>query len=155
MFGRAGVKAMALPRFVIQWYSLVLQRSQLKFLDGGWTCGFYEYYYMKSLCFIHMFVLYVGDSFAILRAELKSQKKHVRSLQEKSLWSRILEEVINIIVLCTFLLHIERNGSVSCFLNVYDRVLLVAFSSPAFLCLQYTFYSGHCLLHLSACLLWQ
>ncbi|PPD88543.1 hypothetical protein GOBAR_DD14525 [Gossypium barbadense] len=34
-----------------------------------------------------------GDSLAILKAELKSQKKHVRSLKKKSLWSRILEEV--------------------------------------------------------------
>ena len=34
-----------------------------------------------------------GDSLAILRAELKSQKKHVRSLKKKSLWSKILEEV--------------------------------------------------------------
>lgn len=35
----------------------------------------------------------VGDTLAILRTELKSQKKHVRNLQKKSLWSRILEEV--------------------------------------------------------------
>ncbi|KAI3460639.1 hypothetical protein Pfo_017302 [Paulownia fortunei] len=34
-----------------------------------------------------------GDSLAILRAELKSQKKHVKSLKKKSLWSKILEEV--------------------------------------------------------------
>uniref|UniRef100_A0A6N2MCF2 DUF668 domain-containing protein n=1 Tax=Salix viminalis TaxID=40686 RepID=A0A6N2MCF2_SALVM len=34
-----------------------------------------------------------GDSLAILRAELKSQKKHVKSLKKKSLWSRILEEM--------------------------------------------------------------
>lgn len=35
----------------------------------------------------------VGDSLAILKTELKSQKKHVRSLKKKSLWSKILEEV--------------------------------------------------------------
>lgn len=35
----------------------------------------------------------VGDSLAILRAELKSQRKHVRNLKKKSLWSKILEEV--------------------------------------------------------------
>lgn len=35
----------------------------------------------------------VGDSLAILRAELKSQRKHVKSLKKKSLWSKILEEV--------------------------------------------------------------
>ncbi|TYG52596.1 hypothetical protein ES288_D09G040700v1 [Gossypium darwinii] len=32
------------------------------------------------------------DSLAILRAELKSQNKHVKNLKKKSLWSRILEE---------------------------------------------------------------
>lgn len=37
--------------------------------------------------------LKVGDSLAILRGELKSQKKHVKSLKKKSLWSKILEEV--------------------------------------------------------------
>lgn len=39
----------------------------------------------------------VGDSLAILRAELKSQKKHVRNLKKKSLWSKILEEVNSVI----------------------------------------------------------
>ncbi|CAI0421901.1 unnamed protein product [Linum tenue] len=34
-----------------------------------------------------------GDGTAILRAELKSQKKEVRNLKKKSLWSRSLEEV--------------------------------------------------------------
>lgn len=45
---------------------------------------------------------YVGEGLAILRAELKSQKKHVRSLKKKSLWSKILEEVQIIIVLNAF-----------------------------------------------------
>ena len=42
---------------------------------------------------LSMFIKCVGDSLAILRAELKSQKKHVRNLKKKSLWSKILEEV--------------------------------------------------------------
>lgn len=48
-----------------------------------------------------------GDSMAILRAELKSQKKHVRSLQKKSLWSRILEEVMEKLVDIVHFLHLE------------------------------------------------
>ncbi|XP_031247138.1 uncharacterized protein LOC116104852 [Pistacia vera] len=48
-----------------------------------------------------------GDSLAILRAELKSQKKHVRSLQKKSLWSRILEEVMEKLVDIVHFLHLE------------------------------------------------
>ncbi|KAH9692192.1 protein PSK SIMULATOR 1 [Citrus sinensis] len=48
-----------------------------------------------------------GDSLAILRAELKSQKKHVRSLQKKSLWSKILEEVMEKLVDTVHFLHLE------------------------------------------------
>ncbi|BBH09068.1 Protein of unknown function D [Prunus dulcis] len=48
-----------------------------------------------------------GDSLAILRAELKSQRKHVRSLKKKSLWSRILEEVMEKLVDVVHFLHLE------------------------------------------------
>ncbi|KAI3820059.1 hypothetical protein L1987_13915 [Smallanthus sonchifolius] len=48
-----------------------------------------------------------GDSLAILKAELKSQKKHVRSLQKKSLWSKILEEVMEQLVDIVHFLHME------------------------------------------------
>ncbi|CAK9155517.1 unnamed protein product, partial [Ilex paraguariensis] len=47
------------------------------------------------------------DSLAILRAELKSQKKHVRSLKKKSLWSKILEEVMEKLVDIVHFLHVE------------------------------------------------
>ncbi|XP_007048589.2 PREDICTED: uncharacterized protein LOC18611985 isoform X1 [Theobroma cacao] len=39
-----------------------------------------------------------GDSLANLRAELKSQRKQVRNLKKKSLWSRSLEEVMEKLV---------------------------------------------------------
>ncbi|KAI3761702.1 hypothetical protein L1987_52123 [Smallanthus sonchifolius] len=48
-----------------------------------------------------------GDNLAIMRAELKSQKKHVRSLQKKSLWSKILEEVMEQLVDVVHFLHME------------------------------------------------
>lgn len=48
-----------------------------------------------------------GDSLAILRAELKSQRKHVRSLKKKSLWSKILEEVMENLVDIVHFLHLE------------------------------------------------
>ncbi|XP_074273296.1 protein PSK SIMULATOR 1-like isoform X2 [Silene latifolia] len=48
-----------------------------------------------------------GDSLTILRAELKSQRKHVRSLKKKSLWSRILEEVMKKLVDIVQFLHLE------------------------------------------------
>lgn len=48
-----------------------------------------------------------GDSLALLRAELKSQRKHVRSLKKKSLWSKILEEVMEKLVDIVHFLHLE------------------------------------------------
>ncbi|CAL5414423.1 unnamed protein product [Camellia sinensis] len=48
-----------------------------------------------------------GDGLAILRAELKSQRKHVRSLKKKSLWSKILEEVMEKLVDIVHFLHLE------------------------------------------------
>ncbi|XP_024972151.1 uncharacterized protein LOC112511023 [Cynara cardunculus var. scolymus] len=52
-----------------------------------------------------------GDSLTILRAELKSQKKHVRSLQKKSLWSKILEEVMEQLVDIVHFLHMEIHNA--------------------------------------------
>lgn len=37
--------------------------------------------------------MHAGDNFAIWGAELKSQRKLVKSLKKKSLWSKSLEEV--------------------------------------------------------------
>lgn len=54
-----------------------------------------------------MFIKCVGDSLAILRAELKSQKKHVRNLKKKSLWSKILEEVMEKLVDIVHFLYLE------------------------------------------------
>eukprot|EP01018_Ginkgo_biloba_P018768 Gb_38203 [translate_table: standard] len=48
-----------------------------------------------------------GDSLAILRSELKSQKKHVKNLEKKSLWSKILEEVMEKLVDIVYFLHQE------------------------------------------------
>ncbi|KAI8550854.1 hypothetical protein RHMOL_Rhmol06G0139600 [Rhododendron molle] len=48
-----------------------------------------------------------GDTLAILRAELKSQRKHVKSLKKKSLWSRILEEVMEKLVDVVHFFHLE------------------------------------------------
>lgn len=50
-----------------------------------WSCTFVDHLLFLFVC--------VGDSLAILRAELKSQRKHVKNLKKKSLWSKILEEV--------------------------------------------------------------
>ncbi|GFP81343.1 hypothetical protein PHJA_000277600 [Phtheirospermum japonicum] len=52
-----------------------------------------------------------GDSLAILRAELKSQKKHVKSLKKKSLWSKILEEVMEKLVDIVHFIHLEIHSA--------------------------------------------
>ncbi|XP_028556470.1 uncharacterized protein LOC110102891 isoform X2 [Dendrobium catenatum] len=52
-----------------------------------------------------------GDSLQILRQELKSQKKHVKSLMKKSLWSRILEEVIEKLVDVVDFLNLEIHNA--------------------------------------------
>ncbi|CAI8604268.1 unnamed protein product [Vicia faba] len=64
-----------------------------------------------------------GDSLAILKAELKSQKKHVRNLKKKSLWSKILEEVMEKLVDIVHFLYLEINeafGSVDIDKQVKD-----------------------------------
>ncbi|XP_076925496.1 protein PSK SIMULATOR 1-like [Bidens hawaiensis] len=48
-----------------------------------------------------------GGSLAILRAEMKSQKKHVRSLQKKSLWSMVFEEVMEQLVDIVHFIHMK------------------------------------------------
>ncbi|KAK7358759.1 hypothetical protein VNO77_00698 [Canavalia gladiata] len=52
-----------------------------------------------------------GDSLSILRAELKSQKKQVKHLRKKSLWSRSLEEVMEKLVEIVQYLHLEINNA--------------------------------------------
>ncbi|URE22941.1 hypothetical protein MUK42_06615 [Musa troglodytarum] len=48
-----------------------------------------------------------GDNLQILRQELKSQQKHVKSLKKKSLWTRNLEEVMMKLVDIVHFLHLE------------------------------------------------
>ncbi|XP_020676336.1 uncharacterized protein LOC110095231 isoform X1 [Dendrobium catenatum] len=48
-----------------------------------------------------------GEGFQILRHELKSQGKHVKSLKKKSLWSRNLEEVMEKLVDIVHFMHFE------------------------------------------------
>lgn len=48
-----------------------------------------------------------GESLAILRSELKTQKKHVKNLKKRSLWSKILEEVMEKLLDIMHFLHWE------------------------------------------------
>ncbi|KAJ6803223.1 uncharacterized protein M6B38_107415 [Iris pallida] len=48
-----------------------------------------------------------GENLQILRQELKSQRKHVKSLKKKSLWSKVLEEVMGKLVDVVHFLHLE------------------------------------------------
>ncbi|GAA0141441.1 hypothetical protein LIER_02583 [Lithospermum erythrorhizon] len=48
-----------------------------------------------------------GESLSILHSELKHQRKHVRSLKKKSLWSKSLEEVVEKLVDVVTFIHQE------------------------------------------------
>lgn len=55
-----------------------------------------------------------GDNMHILKQEVKSQSKHVKSLRKKSLWSKNLEEVMGKLVDIVHFLHLEIH-------NVFGR----------------------------------
>ncbi|XP_054807491.1 protein PSK SIMULATOR 1-like isoform X1 [Prosopis cineraria] len=52
-----------------------------------------------------------GDKYAISRAGLKSQKKQVKHLKKKSLWSCSLEEIMEKLVDIVLFLHLEINNA--------------------------------------------
>ncbi|RLN22815.1 uncharacterized protein C2845_PM07G30150 [Panicum miliaceum] len=52
-----------------------------------------------------------GDNLHILKQEVKSQRKHVKSLRKKSLWSKNLEEVIGKLVDIVHFLHLEIHSA--------------------------------------------
>lgn len=47
------------------------------------------------------------DNLSIMRSELKTQRKQVKTLKKKSLWSRSLEEVMEKLVVIVLFLHME------------------------------------------------
>ncbi|RDX69626.1 hypothetical protein CR513_51237, partial [Mucuna pruriens] len=81
-----------------------------------------------------------GDSLAFLRAEIKSQKKQIRHLKKKSLWSRSLEEVMEKLVDIVHFLHLEISNA---FGNADGHKPLIGYMSnrqrlgPAGLALHY------------------
>ncbi|KAG6660559.1 protein PSK SIMULATOR 1-like [Carya illinoinensis] len=54
-----------------------------------------------------------GDNLGIMKAELKSQKKQVKNLKKKSLWSRSMEEVMEKLVDIVRFLHLEIHNTFS------------------------------------------
>ncbi|XP_061350028.1 protein PSK SIMULATOR 1-like isoform X2 [Gastrolobium bilobum] len=52
-----------------------------------------------------------GDSLAFLRAEIKTQRKQIKHLKKKSLWSRSLEEVLEKLVDIVHFLHLEISNA--------------------------------------------
>ncbi|KAF7834101.1 DUF668 family protein [Senna tora] len=80
------------------------------------------------------------DSLPILRAELKTQRKQVKHLKKKSLWSRSLEEIMEMLVDIVQFLHLEINNV---FGNADDHKPVIGYSNsrqrlgPAGLALHY------------------
>ncbi|XP_042459102.1 protein PSK SIMULATOR 1-like [Zingiber officinale] len=52
-----------------------------------------------------------GDNLQILKQELKSQRKHVKSLKKRSLWSKNLEEVLVKLVDIVHFIHLKINDA--------------------------------------------
>ncbi|EEC79274.1 hypothetical protein OsI_20062 [Oryza sativa Indica Group] len=52
-----------------------------------------------------------GDSLHMLKQDVKSQTKHVKSLKKRSLWSKNLEEVMEKLVDIVHFLHLEINNA--------------------------------------------
>uniref|UniRef100_A0A0E0K0Z6 DUF668 domain-containing protein n=1 Tax=Oryza punctata TaxID=4537 RepID=A0A0E0K0Z6_ORYPU len=52
-----------------------------------------------------------GDTVQIIRQELKSQRKHVQNLKKKSLWNKMLEDVMEKLVDIVHFLHVEIQES--------------------------------------------
>ncbi|XP_020201953.1 uncharacterized protein LOC109787796 isoform X2 [Cajanus cajan] len=52
-----------------------------------------------------------GDNLALLRVEIKSQRKYIRHLKKKSLWYRSLDEVVEKLVDFVHFLHLEINNA--------------------------------------------
>lgn len=67
----------------------------------------FEQDYRRKLQEENLAAVQSGDNLQILRQELKSQKKHVKSLKKKSLWSRNLEEVMEKLVDIVHFLHLQ------------------------------------------------
>uniref|UniRef100_A0ACD5ZIE0 Uncharacterized protein n=1 Tax=Avena sativa TaxID=4498 RepID=A0ACD5ZIE0_AVESA len=55
----------------------------------------------------HSVVFERGDTVQIIRQELKSQRKHVHNLKKKSLWNKILDDVMEKLVEIVHCLHVE------------------------------------------------
>jgi hypothetical protein len=64
--------------------------------DNRFTCINYHFYSGNTfvLTFIWPLFIFSSESVMILHSELKRQRKLVKNLKKKSLWSKNLEEVI-------------------------------------------------------------
>ncbi|KAG8070991.1 hypothetical protein GUJ93_ZPchr0006g42998 [Zizania palustris] len=60
-----------------------------------------------------------GDTVQIIRQELKSQRKHVHNLKKKSLWNKMLEDVMEKLIDIVHFLHVEIQDA----FGSYDRAL--------------------------------
>ncbi|KAH0748688.1 hypothetical protein KY290_027920 [Solanum tuberosum] len=83
----------------------------------------------------------LGDTIAILRAELKSQREHVKNLKKKSLWSKTLEEVTEKLVDIVHFLHLEIHaafGCAACLVVRGDSLILDEFLSNLLLVIRTT-----------------
>lgn len=89
------------PRSVTMLY-YVCTCKRIIIFDLMWVS--LDWLYHCFFCFVSVHL--IGDTLGILRSELKSQRKLVKSLKKKSLWSKSMEEVIECVSLsCRSVFH--------------------------------------------------
>lgn len=92
-------ESQALDRFEQDYRRKLAEVESLKLPRRGWSryCFDQPWLFFRTLSFIFIFI-HVGESIIILQNELKNQRKLVRSLQKKSLWSRNLGEASDYLI---------------------------------------------------------
>ncbi|XP_074557670.1 protein PSK SIMULATOR 1-like [Curcuma longa] len=86
---------------------MTLVQTTADLYNEMYDLGKFEHYYQQRLKEQIGLPVHRGDELQVIKQELKTQKKHVKSLKKKSLWSKSLEEIVATLVDIVHFLHLE------------------------------------------------